>query len=322
VSISTVTVTLRDGNNQPVAGKVVTLASSRGVTDTITTLSGTTNASGQATFTVKSSIAGTSTYTATDTTDSNLSIPGTSPANQVIFGGANATTSTLIASPTTVQANGSSFSTLVVTLKDGSGNPVAGKVVTIVSSRGVTDTLTTVSGTTNAAGQATFTTKSAIVGTSVYTATDTTDSPQVVVTQTATVSFVCVTGSAAPIETGADTFIKIDFTNATGITRRLNSLVITWPNTPATRTLTSVTLQGITAWTSVGVNTSPMTINGSSTPAWDPAGNRTLNNGFIKTLKINYNFAVPGTGNYIVTATWDDNVGGSICTTPAITKSP
>jgi hypothetical protein len=321
VSISTVTVTLRDGNNQPVAGKVVTLASSRGVTDTITTVSGTTNASGQATFTVKSSIAGVSTYTATDTTDS-LSVPGASPANQVTFGGANATTSTLIASPTTVQADGSSFSTLVVTLKDGSGNPVAGKVVTIASSRGVTDTLTTVSGTTNAAGQATFTTKSAIVGTSVYTATDTTDSPQVVVTQTATVNFVCVTGQAQAIGSGSDQFIALSYTNNTGMTRRLVSLTITWPDTPTSRLLQTAKLENILIWTGVGDNTSPITLSSTSTPAWDATGNRTINNGFIKTLKLTYNFAVSSSGNFSIVATWDDNAGGSVCTSPTLAFAP
>ncbi len=60
VSLSTVTVTIRDITNNPVAGATVTLSSSRGATDTITQPSGTTNISGQITGTVKSSTAGNS----------------------------------------------------------------------------------------------------------------------------------------------------------------------------------------------------------------------------------------------------------------------
>jgi hypothetical protein len=66
---STVTVTLLDANNQPVSGQAVTLAGNSGSHSTITTLSGTTNAAGQATFSVIDSTAEPVTYTATDTTD-------------------------------------------------------------------------------------------------------------------------------------------------------------------------------------------------------------------------------------------------------------
>ena len=61
--------TLRDANSNPVSGKTVTLAKSGG-SSTITTVSGTTNGSGVATFTVKDTVAEATTYTATDTTDS------------------------------------------------------------------------------------------------------------------------------------------------------------------------------------------------------------------------------------------------------------
>ena len=69
VTTSTVTVTLRDANTNPVPGKTVTLAKCGG-SSTITTVSGVTNASGVATFTVKDTVAEATTYTATDTTDS------------------------------------------------------------------------------------------------------------------------------------------------------------------------------------------------------------------------------------------------------------
>jgi hypothetical protein len=319
VSVSTVTVTLKDGTGNGVPGKVVTIASSRGATDTITTVSGTTNASGQATFTVKSSTTGTSTITATDTTDSNLAITPSSATITFITAGANAATSTLIASPTTVQADGSSFSTLVVTLKDSIGNPVAGKVVTIASSRPLSDTITTIVGTTNAAGQATFTVKSVYVGSSVYTATDTTDSPQVVVTQTATVNFVCVTGAPLGITSGSDQFVQVFFTNATGITRRLSSVTITWPDNPTSRQLNTTELESVLIWTGSGNNTSPITL---STADWNSTGTRVINNGFGKTLKLTYNFAVSSTGSFVIVASWDNNAGGSICTSPTVVVTP
>jgi hypothetical protein len=64
-SFSIITVTVKDAASVPLSGKVVTLASSRGTSDTITTVTGTTGADGKATFNVYSSTAGTSTYTAT-----------------------------------------------------------------------------------------------------------------------------------------------------------------------------------------------------------------------------------------------------------------
>jgi hypothetical protein len=66
---SAITVTLKDANNNLVSGKTVTLAQGAGHS-TITTVNGTTNGSGQASFTVKDSTAEAVTYTATDTTDS------------------------------------------------------------------------------------------------------------------------------------------------------------------------------------------------------------------------------------------------------------
>ncbi|MCX6879141.1 MAG: Ig-like domain-containing protein, partial [Verrucomicrobia bacterium] len=69
VSTSTITVTLKDANSNPVGGKSVTLASSRGACDTISAASGPSNGSGVVTFTVRSATAGLAEFTATDTTD-------------------------------------------------------------------------------------------------------------------------------------------------------------------------------------------------------------------------------------------------------------
>ena len=74
---STITVTLKDAGGNPVSGKTVTLASSRGLTDTISAASGPSDVSGVVTFTVKSSTAGSPIFTATDVTDGSLLITQT-----------------------------------------------------------------------------------------------------------------------------------------------------------------------------------------------------------------------------------------------------
>ncbi len=67
---ATLTATLKDSNNNGVAGKTVTVAKTSGPgSPVIATLAGTTDSSGIATFTVKSTTAGTDVFTATDATD-------------------------------------------------------------------------------------------------------------------------------------------------------------------------------------------------------------------------------------------------------------
>ena len=82
----TITVTLWDAYGNPVSGKTVTLASSRGGADTILPASGISDANGVVTFTVTSTTAGTATLSATDVTDSNLHITQTAT---VVFAAAN-----------------------------------------------------------------------------------------------------------------------------------------------------------------------------------------------------------------------------------------
>jgi hypothetical protein len=76
VSTSAVTVTLKDANGNPISGHSVTVSSGSHAT-TIAPPSGTTDASGQAIFTVKSTQEGTAMITATDTT-ANVVITNTS----------------------------------------------------------------------------------------------------------------------------------------------------------------------------------------------------------------------------------------------------
>ena len=183
VATSTVTVTLKDALSNPVSGKTVTLTKSGG-SSTITTISGVTNGSGVASFTVTDTVAESATYTATDTTDS-VTVSQTATVT-FTAGPVTAAQSTVTASPTSVTADGATAATVTVTLRDAQSNPVSGKTVTLAKSGG-SSTITTLSGTTNASGVATFTVKDAAVESTTYTATDTTDT--LTVTQTAVVSF-------------------------------------------------------------------------------------------------------------------------------------
>jgi len=188
ITASTVTVTLKDLNSQPISGKTVTLArngNSGAGTPTIATTLGTTNAAGQATFTVKCSTAGDYDFEATDTTDS-VTVSQKATVTFTVIPPAATDTSTVTASVSPVIANNSATSTITVTLKDSGGTPVSGKIVTLASDRG-SDTISAASGPSSLAGVVTFTVKSTTAGVSTYTATDTTDT--VGITQTASVTY-------------------------------------------------------------------------------------------------------------------------------------
>ena len=183
---STITVTLKDANNNPASGKAVTLAQGSG-SSTVSTASGASNASGVVTFTVRDTKAEAVTYMATDTTDS-VTI---TPTAGVTFtaGAVNATHSTMSASPASVLADGTTTSTITVTLKDVNNNPASGKTVTLAQGSG-SSTISTASGASNASGVVTFTVKDTKAEAVTYTATDTTDS--VTITPTAGVTFTAV----------------------------------------------------------------------------------------------------------------------------------
>ena len=115
----------------------------------------------------------------------------------------SASNSTVVAAPSSVLADGSATATLTVTLKDSNNNLVAGKAVTVAKTSGPgSPVITTIAGTSNSSGLATFTVKSTTTGTDVFTATDATDG--VVLTQTAGVTFI------------AEGTSSISQTNATG----------------------------------------------------------------------------------------------------------
>ncbi len=188
-STATVTVVLNDSNHATVEGKTVTLASSRGAADTISAASGPSGATGVVTFTVSSATPGTSTYTATATTD-DPEVVVNQTATVVFTGPPTAAESTVVASPASVLGNGTSTSTVTVTLNDVNSQAIAGKTVTLArnGNTGVgSPVIAPASATTNASGQAVFTVKCSTSGDYDFEATDTTDS--MVVTQKATVTF-------------------------------------------------------------------------------------------------------------------------------------
>ena len=116
---------------------------------------------------------------------------------------ASAANSTVAAAPTSQRADGLSTSIITVTLKDAGSAAVPGKIVTLASNRGATDTISAASGPSDASGVVTFTVKSSTVGAPVFTATDVTDS-SLVITQTATVTFTATGGPNANL-------ISVDF---------------------------------------------------------------------------------------------------------------
>jgi hypothetical protein len=176
-STATVTVTLKNTANAAVSGKSVSLTGNSGTHSTVTTLSGTTNSSGQATFSVKDGTAETVTYTAADSSDgvtvaTTVSVSFTQTTQTV-----SGTSSTVTPASQTVNADGTSVGAISVTLLDTSAQhlPVAGKAVSLSGNSGTHSTVTTVVGTTNGQGQATFSVKDSTAETVTYTATDTTD---------------------------------------------------------------------------------------------------------------------------------------------------
>jgi len=198
---STITVTVKDHFGNPVGAKTVTLAAEKG-SSTITTINGVTGTNGQATFSATDATAEVVTYDATDVTD-GVALSG---HGVVTFGSPPApppvpADSSVVASPTTAPADGTTTATITVNLFDGDGDPVAGKVVTLAASGG-SSKVTVVSGTSDTKGSATFAVSDSTAESVTYTATDTTD--KVVLTGvTAVVSFTAVTTTptTTPIST-------------------------------------------------------------------------------------------------------------------------
>ena len=187
-SASTITVTARDGFNNPIQGAAVFLAAT-GTGNTLTQPSGTTNASGVATGTLSSTDPGSKVVSATI---NGIAINQTATVT-VNTGTVSASQSTVSAAPTSITAsNGSSATTITVTANDAVGNPIPSATV-VLSATGSGNTLTQPGSTTDINGVATGTLSSTGSGAKVVSATIN----GVAITQTAPVTVTTAGVSAA-----------------------------------------------------------------------------------------------------------------------------
>jgi hypothetical protein len=175
-----VTVTLLAANGQtPIANKSVTLAAESGESTISPATPVTTDASGQAAFSVSDTTAETVTYVATDATD------GLTLAQKITIqfevAAPSATRSTVSASATSVPADGQSPVVIGVDVVDQFGAPLAGQVISVAPSAGsfarlhpITVAGSGTGGTTNSTGLAEFEADDEVAESVTFTAVDTT----------------------------------------------------------------------------------------------------------------------------------------------------
>ncbi len=190
VDTDTITVTLFDANNNPVAGNTVSLAVSAGgaANVTISAPGGTTtDAAGAVTFAVSSTQAKNVTFEATDATDT-VTIAQTA-AVAFTASSASAANSTVTATDGSAVANGVDVETVTITLRDVTNNPIPNHDVTLeVATGGATNvTISAPSGQSDATGVVTFDVTATEAKTVTLRAIDATDS--VTITQQATIVF-------------------------------------------------------------------------------------------------------------------------------------
>jgi len=186
---TTVTVTARDANNNLIGGATVTVAStgSNFAFQSTSLTTGTNGATlGKATTTYTSTKAEAKSISA-QITASGATVSPTPASVTVNAGAANAANSTVSApSPVTGLTNGS---TVTVTVKDAFGNPVSGRTVSLSAGGDPTAPITQPVSSTGSNGQTTGTLKSTTGGTYQVQATVDPLGSAVVITQTASVSF-------------------------------------------------------------------------------------------------------------------------------------
>ncbi|OBU10829.1 Ig-like domain-containing protein [Morganella psychrotolerans] len=163
---ATLTVTVKDEQGNPVPGNVVTLSTTAGQ---LNTPSVTTDATGQATVTLKGTVAGDAVIKATNSTDTI----GQSVTVILVPDTATASVVTLTTDADTIIANGTAKATLTVTVKDAQGNVVPGNTVNLATTLGTLSEQVVV---TNNAGLATFSLTGTRIGDATVHATNSTDS--------------------------------------------------------------------------------------------------------------------------------------------------
>jgi Bacterial Ig-like domain (group 1) len=234
---TTLTVTLTDEFGNPIAGKTVSVAALNG-SAVLVTVNPLTDASGLATFTATDATAEVVTFQATDSTDGDQTMTGLAV---VTFGNPPvpppvSAFSSVVATPTSVPADGASNSTISILLYNGDGNAVPGKTVTLTASGGAS-TMTAVNPTSDNTGAAEFTVSDDTAETVTYTAHDSTDS-------------VDLTGQS----------VAVTFTTASGKTGTTTTTTTTAPGGSTTTT------------TAPGGATTTTAIGGPTTTTTDPSG--------------------------------------------------
>ncbi|HEY6223517.1 MAG TPA: invasin domain 3-containing protein, partial [Gemmatimonadales bacterium] len=147
---SSITVTAKDANGNPISGATVVLAAT-GAGNTLVQPAGVTNASGVATGSLSSTVAESKTVSATINGTAITQTAGITVTAATI----SASLSTVGAAPPSIVA-GSGSTTITVTVLDGTGQPVSGANV-VLASTGTQNTLVQPVGPTDANGVATGT---------------------------------------------------------------------------------------------------------------------------------------------------------------------
>ncbi len=169
---SFVVVRLTDGKGNIVSGKTVTLAANPSGNVVITPASGVSNVdNGAVIFTVSNLAQETVTLSATDATD-NIPL---NDAPDIEFLVPPAVSAGINAAPTSVASDGTSTTTITVTLQDSLGRPTPGKLISISQGTGHSIISGPSPAVTDLSGQIQFTATDGITETVVYTAVDQTD---------------------------------------------------------------------------------------------------------------------------------------------------
>ena len=172
VTPAVVQVNLLDANGYPVSGKNITLVPSAGSHVAISSASGASDVdSGAVLFGITDSTVENVTFTATDVTDGVT----LSETTTIQFLAPPATAASITALPNSVAANGTSATTITVTLQDANAKPSPGKTVGLSQGAGHSVLTAPSPAVTDASGQIQFTATDTVAETVTYTAVDVTD---------------------------------------------------------------------------------------------------------------------------------------------------
>jgi hypothetical protein len=210
VTAALVQVNLTDANGYPVSGKTVTLTPSAANSAIVSVPSGPSDVNnGAVVFTITDLTAESISFTATDTTDGVV----LQQTPTITFGVPPASSAGIIASPTTVASDGTSTTTITVTLKDALNRPTPGKLINLSQASGHSIITGPSPAVTDANGQIQFTATDNVSETVTYTAVDVSDA-NLPVPGSASVTFTGGATSCIPTPpTAANGFTLTPFAN-------------------------------------------------------------------------------------------------------------